>query len=224
MPLKDERSDRVTPSTFRVPGRIPIFPLPSVVFFPHTYLPLHIFEPRYREMVADAVRHGQCIGMALLREGWEEGYYGNPPIHEIGCVGRLASVQELPEGRYNIVLQGLERYEIREQFHDRPYREATITVKPTATEPPLTPEGRAEIVNLLQSWLGEASGQPPWPQLLQAQLPDEMLVNGIAGLLDFTPLEKQFLLEADSLLRRGRRLLELLRLQVQDGNGTKGSG
>ncbi|MFM8552112.1 MAG: LON peptidase substrate-binding domain-containing protein, partial [Nitrospiraceae bacterium] len=93
-------------AAFPVPERIPIFPLPNVVFFPRTYLSLHIFEPRYREMVADAAAGGQCVGMALLKEGWENDYYGNPPIFDLGCVGRLVTVQPLPDGRFNILLQG----------------------------------------------------------------------------------------------------------------------
>src|SRR5512145_454301 len=80
----------------QVPDIIPIFALPTVVFFPRTYLPLHVFEPRYREMVQDAAREGRCIGMALLKEGWESNYYGNPPIFSMGCVGRLVTVQLLP--------------------------------------------------------------------------------------------------------------------------------
>src|SRR5918997_2308167 len=91
-------------SPFDVPNRIPVFPLPNVVFFPKTYLPLHIFEHRYRDMIADAAAEGQCIGIALLKEGWEQNYYGNPPVFEVGCAGRLVSAQGLPDGRYNILL------------------------------------------------------------------------------------------------------------------------
>ena len=110
-PERDQSSRELSGKAqpFPVPERIPLFPLPNLVFFPKTYLPLHVFEPRYRQMVADAAAGGQCIGMALLKEGWEEQYDGNPPIFSIGCVGRLASVQALPDGRSNILLQGLEQ-------------------------------------------------------------------------------------------------------------------
>ena len=104
------RAEQVEP--FPIPDRLPVFPLPNVVLFPKTYLPLHIFEPRYRQMVADATIGGQCIAMALLKEGWETDYYGNPPIYPIMCVGRLVSVQSLADGRSNILLQGLERCNI----------------------------------------------------------------------------------------------------------------
>ena len=76
---------------------IPIFPLPNVVFFPDTYLPLHIFEPRYRDMITDADQDGQCIGMVLLKTGWEDDYYGNPPVFSLGCIGRIKNIQSLAD-------------------------------------------------------------------------------------------------------------------------------
>src|SRR5512144_2094739 len=92
-----DQPDNVVP--FPIPSRIPVFPLPNVVFFPKTYLPLHIFEPRYRRMVADVTMGGQCIAMALLKEGWEPDYYGNPAVYPALCIGRIVSVQPLPDGR-----------------------------------------------------------------------------------------------------------------------------
>ena len=121
-----DRSPSKHAEPFPIPNRLPVFPLPNVVFFPKTYLPLHIFEPRYRRMVADVTMGGQCIAMALLKEGWEPDYYGNPAIYPALCIGRIVSVQPLPDGRSNILLQGLERCEISEEHLDKPYREATI--------------------------------------------------------------------------------------------------
>ena len=120
---------------FIIPERVPVFALPNVVFFPKTYLPLHVFEPLYRQMVADAAAGGQCVAMALLKEGWETDYYGHPAIYPIGCVGRLLSVEPLPDGRSNILLQGLERYEIQEEFFEKPYREARVALKKATVEP-----------------------------------------------------------------------------------------
>ena len=88
---------------FTIPHRVPVFPLPNLVFFPKTYLPLHIFEPRYRQMVAEATAGGQCIAMALLKDGWETQYDENPPIYPLVCVGRLMSMQPLAGGRSNIL-------------------------------------------------------------------------------------------------------------------------
>src|SRR5437879_11507561 len=97
----------------RIPGVIPFFPLPNVVFFPRTYLPLHIFESRYRRMVRDAAASHQMIGMVLLKEGWETDYEGVPPIFPLGAVGRMVTVQALSDGRFNILLQALGRFKIQ---------------------------------------------------------------------------------------------------------------
>src|SRR5206468_7387829 len=83
----------VTP--FPIPARIPVFPLPNVVLFPKTYLPLHIFEPRYRAMVSDVAMNGQCIGMALLKEGWETDYYGHRDIRSEEHTSELQSRSDL---------------------------------------------------------------------------------------------------------------------------------
>ena len=97
---------------------LPLFPLPNVVLFPNVFLPLHIFEPRYREMVADALAGDRMIGMVLLRPGWEHDYDGRPPVYPIGCSGVITHVERLPDGRYNIVLRGLERFRILEEDHE----------------------------------------------------------------------------------------------------------
>ena len=98
---------------------LPLFPLPTVVLFPNVFLPLHIFEPRYREMVADALAGDRMIGMVLLRPGWEHDYEGRPAVYPIGCSGVITHVERLPDGRYNIVLRGIERFRILEEDHER---------------------------------------------------------------------------------------------------------
>src|SRR5262245_53659368 len=90
-------------------GSAPVFPLPNVVLFPHVALPLHIFEPRYREMIADALEGERLIAMALLKPGWEELYEEKPAIHEMVCLGRITAEESLEDGKYNIVLTGLTR-------------------------------------------------------------------------------------------------------------------
>ena len=86
-----------------LPGTIPIFPLPNVVLFPNVFLPLHIFEPRYRAMVADALAGDRIIGMVLLQPGYEANYEGRPPVFTIGCGGVITHADPLDDGRYNIV-------------------------------------------------------------------------------------------------------------------------
>ena len=212
------------PQTFRVPERIPLFPLPNVVFFPKTYLPLHVFEPRYREMVADVAASGHCIGMALLKEGWEGEYQGNPPIFPIGCVGRLATVQKLADGRSNILLQGIERYEIREEFYDKPYREATVTLKARTEVAALDAALRSHLLKLLLEYANISQDASALRVLARQAVADEILVNSISGSLDCSPLEKQFLLEAETLYQHARRLCDLIQFKLLERRGAKGWG
>jgi Lon protease-like protein len=92
-----------------LPPVIPLFPLGNVVLFPGVPVPLHIFEPRYRKLVSDALAGPRVVGMVLLRPGWESDYEGRPPVFEAGCAGVIDQCEELPDGHYNIVLDPLEK-------------------------------------------------------------------------------------------------------------------
>src|SRR6187549_2355854 len=109
-----------------LPSTIPIFPLPNVVLFPNVFLPLHIFEPRYRAMVADALRGDRIIGMTLLQPGFEADYDGRPAVYPLGCAGLITHSETLPDGRFNIVLRGLEKFRIVGEDESRSYRLAHI--------------------------------------------------------------------------------------------------
>src|SRR5437868_14051984 len=109
-----------------LPATIPLFPLPTVVLFPGVFLPLHVFEPRYRDMVADALDGDRMIGMVLLRPGWESNYEGRPPVFPIGCTGLITHVERLGDGRYNIVLRGVDRFRIVQEDQVRSYRRAAV--------------------------------------------------------------------------------------------------
>ena len=218
------RDQRDAVAQFPIPSRIPVFPLPNVVLFPKTYLPLHIFEPRYKAMVSDAAKTGQCIGMALLKNGWETDYYGNPPVFSRGCVGRLASVQPLTDGRSNILLQGLARFEIEREWYDNKYREATISLAVRGTEASLDPTVRRRLFGVLESYLRSRNDVPTWQEIFREEASDEIVVNALSTYLDCTPLEKQFLLEADSLHQQARRLSDLIEFMMHDGSGAKGCG
>lgn len=227
MPIKHRRgaagqvaSEKSEP--FPIPDRCPVFPLPNVVFFPKTYLPLHIFEPRYRQMVADATAGGQCIAMALLKEGWESDYYGNPPVYPVVCVGRLVSVQPLPDGRSNILLQGLERGAIQEEYFDKPYRQATIRPTVRAVEPELDGDVRRRLVETLAQYLQTRDDSTAWQGFFREDVSDEVLVNTLSTYVECTPLEKQFLLEAEGLHQRARRLNDLIQFLLHDHHGAKG--
>src|SRR5688572_21685506 len=113
-----------------LPPTIPVFPLPNVVLFPSVFLPLHIFEPRYRRMVDDALNGDRIVGMVLLRPGWEGNYEGRPPVYPIGCAGVITHAERLPDGRFNIVLRGMEKFRITGEDADRPYRLAHVEAVP----------------------------------------------------------------------------------------------
>src|SRR5881227_626950 len=101
---------------------LPIFPLPNVVLFPNVFLPLHIFEPRYREMVADALTSDRIIGMTLLRPGYGADYEGRPAIYDVGCAGVITHSQPLADSRYDIVLRGMEKFRVTSEDQSRSYR------------------------------------------------------------------------------------------------------
>lgn len=213
-------SERTEP--FPIPNRLPVFPLPNVVFFPKTYLPLHIFEPRYRQMVADAARGHRCIAMALLKEGWEEDYYGNPAIYPTLCVGRIMSAQPLSDGRSNILLQGLDRCDIQEEHFEKPYREATIRLKPQPSVEKLAVDVRRSLIELLSRYLQTREDNTAWQGFFREEVSDDVLVNTLSTYLECTPLEKQFLLESDGLLQQARRLNDLIQFMLHDQHGARG--
>lgn len=196
-----------------LPPIIPVFPLPNVVLFPNVFLPLHIFEPRYREMVGDALAGDRLIGIALLRPGWENDYEGRPPVYPIGCAGLVTHTDRLDDGRFNIILRGLEKFRITGEEVDRSYRRAHV-------EPLLEtcPEAERQAVrserHRLEALMAPIVERGGADQLLPTSMPDEDLVNALAQYLQLEPLEKQALLERNGLLERCRSLVELLEMKV----------
>lgn len=189
-----------------LPERIPLFPLPNVVLFPGMPLPLHVFEPRYRKMVEDARAGHHTIGMVLLRSGWEKEYAGRPPVYPVGCAGRMDQVEALPNGRFNIVLRGLARFRIADEHPGEPYRVASIVPLEDATGDAAALE--AARARLLAA-IGKASDGPA-VLVLQNDLPAPAFVNALCQSLDLEPVERQSLLDCDSVEARCRRLLEIL--------------
>ena len=120
----------VAQSAESIPPVIPIFPLEVTMLFPGVSRPLHIFEPRYRAMVADALKGDRIIGMATLRPGYEADYQGRPPVYDIGCAGVITEVEELPDGRFNIVLRGVVKFRVTGEDDSRTYRLARIDAMP----------------------------------------------------------------------------------------------
>ncbi len=192
---------------------IPIFPLPNVVLFPNVFLPLHIFEPRYREMVADTLDGDRMIGMALLRPGWESDYEGRPAVFPIGCAGLITHQERLPDGRYNIILRGLQKFRIREEEGGRSYRVAHIEKIDEPGDVVDVGEIRAARRKLEALLVPQPSGRGHDPKV-PPSMSDEDLINALAQYMELEPLEKQALLERDGLLARCRSLIELLEIKM----------
>src|SRR5687767_6998991 len=111
---------------------LPLFPLPNIVFFPHTRLPLHVFEPRYRQMVRDALDGDQRIGIILLKPGWEADYFGAPGTFDFGTLGTIEQAVPLEDNRFNIVVRGDVRFRIVDEVSRVPYRTARVLAYPEA--------------------------------------------------------------------------------------------
>jgi uncharacterized protein len=188
--------------------RVPIFPLPGAILFPRSQLPLHIFEPRYREMVRDAVDGTGRIAMIQPHRLDDD---NQAPLYTVGCVGELVGVEELDDGRFNIVLLGSNRFRlVRESQLDAPYRCAEVDIEAFDDEepPPLVLIQRAEVEREARR-LGDAMGLAiDWAAV--AKLDDEMLVNAIAQVAPFDVGAKQALLEQPTLESRADLLVQLM--------------
>ena len=206
-----------------LPPSIPLFPLPNVVLFPNVFLPLHIFEPRYRQMIADALQGDRIIGMTLLRPGYEANYEGRPAIYPIGCAGVITHSQPLGDGRYDIVLRGMEKFRIRAEDGSRPYRighvDGISEVVPTDESVPLRHQ-RQRLEAVLAAAIERVRAEPKFPP----SVPDEDLVNALAQYLDLDVLEHQALLECNGVLSRCLALIDLLEMRTMALRGTKWIG
>ena len=205
-----------------LPSTIPIFPLPNVVLFPNVFLPLHIFEPRYRQMITDALTGERMIGMVLLQPGYEPDYEGVPPVYPIGCAGLITHVERLTDGRFNIVLRGLERFRIVGE--EAPagkvlYRRAHVAPL-SEVNPPDRAERLRDARQRLEALLAPLFSGTLAARGLPQQMPDDELINALAQYLELEPIEKQALLERDGALQRCLSLVELLEMKaLMDKNG-----
>ncbi len=199
-----------------LPPTIPIFPLPNVVLFPNVFLPLHIFEMRYRAMVTEALAGDRIIGMTLLRPGFEVEYEGTPAIYPVGCAGVITHAEPLADGRFNIVLRGMEKFRVLDETLRSGYRLATVEGMPeTLVEgdrPELT-EHRRRLEALLAAAVERQAGEPRFPPAV----PDEDLVNALAQYLELETVERQALLERNGTLARCVGLIELLEMKRLGG-------
>jgi Lon protease-like protein len=199
-----------------LPPVIPIFPLPNVVLFPNVFLPLHIFEPRYRQMVTDALAGDRIIGMVLLRPGYRADYEGRPPVYSVGTAGVITHSEALPDGRFNIVLRGIEKFRIAGEDASRAYRLARIEPlpEPAVADRDAIRHERRRLEATLRDMVERAGNDPRFPPAIA----DADLVNALAQYLALEPLERQALLERDGILARARGLSELLEIKMLTTN------
>jgi len=186
-----------------------LFPLPSLVLFPHTVQPLHIFEPRYRDMTADALADDRLIAMVLHQPGWEKDYDGRPNIHEVACLGRVIADQRLPDGRYNLLLQGIARVRIlAERADDKRYRTAEVELMPDSAPPKDEAALRSRLAELVLARFGTGEQER---RHLETMFASDLSLGAMCDVLGFAlPLtldHKQALLKVSSVAARVASLI-----------------
>jgi hypothetical protein len=164
-------------------------------------------------MVSDALEQDRIIGMVLLRPGWESDYEGRPPVYNVGCAGLITHAERLADGRFNIVLQGLEKFSIEDEDASLPYRLARVRSHEESVRAQEKEEMREARRRLEALLVPQAQGRGMDPKV-PPSMPDEDLINALAQYLELEPVEKQALLEREGLLARCRSLIELLEMKV----------
>ncbi|RKG98231.1 ATP-dependent protease [Corallococcus praedator] len=191
----------------RATGALKVFPLPSAVLFPHTVIPLHIFEPRYRELVRDALATDRVLALGQLESGWEGSYEGRPPLQSMLCAGVIVWDEQVEDGRYNILLQGVSRVRLVEELPaDKLYRQVRAQALPDL--PYTGPEEEQ-----LRQAVFELAGRVP-PSFAENLLPvaaragGGMLADVVASAVVPDPERRQELLGALDVRRRLELVLE----------------
>lgn len=206
---------------------IPVFPLPTTVFYPGTPLPLHIFEPRYRQMTADALEGKRMIGMVLLKPNWEEDYFGKPQIFPVGCVGNIENEIKHSDGKYNFTLTGLRRFRIISEEDGKLYRQAKIELLEENNEQEIIEgqpnECREKLIENFREFIGlipegkSKIKEPDWN--LGTKLSE--FVDRFAYQLDLSLEQKQSFLEEQDVLKRAEFLHSFLKMKIDLVNLSK---
>lgn len=193
---------------------LPLFPLPNLVFFPRTRLPLHVFEPRYRQMVSDAVANDHRFGIVLLRPGWEKDYFGAPPIYGCGTVGEIEQAVPLDDGRFNLLVRGEVRFRVLGEVSKDPYRTARVIVQPERSRDVSRSYAQKEwLAELSRQYLHYLPDQVAVPEIETVEL--EALTNALIMSLNIELPEKQRLLEIDDLLMRAEEIGKELKNRIE---------
>ena len=184
--------------------RLSIFPLAGALLFPGLQLPLHIFEPRYRAMVSDALARDQRIAMIQ-----PQGTHDGAPLYRIGCVGKIGEFETNDEGRYNLVLQGISRFRVlRELTVTTPFRQVEAELISDDDDTALSAIERAGFEREARSFATSQGYAVDWESV--GRLDDAALINGVAQIAPFDLAAKQALLEAHTLAARCELLIQLM--------------
>ena len=184
---------------------LPLFPLPNIVFFPHTRLPLHVFEPRYRQMIKDVMEADQRFGIVLLRPGWEADYFGAPNVYELGTLGTVEQAVPLDDGRFNIVVRGDVRFRILDEVSRVPYRTARVIAEPEiARDIDKAYAQREWLADLSRQYLKYLPDQTAVPEIETVDL--DALTNALIMSLNLDIEEKQKLLELADVVDRAENI------------------
>ena len=202
-----------------LPDVIPVFPLSGVILLPRAHLPLNIFEPRYLAMVRDALAADSVIGMIQPRESSASA--AEPPLFQVGCLGRIVEHEDTPDGRILLALEGLARFKIGEELaRTTPYRKAQVSYDAFETDGAeaslASPDVRESLIEALKKYLDLRGLQADWDALSIA--PDERLINAMAMICPFEPGEKQALIEAGQLEERADLMIALMDFALQAGH------
>lgn len=201
-----------------LPQTIPIFPLPGALLLPRSRLPLHLFEPRYLQMLEDALKTPERL-VGMIQPNEVPGRSGNG-LHAIGCAGRIMQFSETEDGRYLITLGGASRFRVIKEIEGfTPYRRCDVSWdgfdRDLGTEEKDAGFDRAAFLKLLERYFDARELSADWDTLKEAD--DELLLNSLSMMLDFDPEDKQALLEAPSLTTRRETLVTLLEYQLRGG-------
>ena len=203
-----------------LPGSLPLFPLTGAVLLPRGQLPLNIFEPRYLEMVDYALTGDRLIGMIQPTES--EDAVLRPRLSQVGCAGKIVAFRESDDNRYLITLSGICRYRLTSEMQTTtPWRAGTCDFAPFAGDLAQQSEEqipRERLLAALKTYLSSRDMKADWKSVLTA--PGEALVNALAMMCPFDPVEKQALLEAPSFQERASTLMSLLEMGGEAGPTT----
>jgi Lon protease-like protein len=208
-------SDGLSSKVSMLPAILPLFPLPQVVLFPQTFLPLHVFEPRYQELAVDILNSHHHLVIALMRENPDQGTFGETvATFDVGCLAEVVRAEPVTGGRWKLLLQGKEAVRLLQEHPGKPYRQVETELLPFDDAQLWHGPHRRRLMEALRVYATSEGVGVQLEELLELPLEDAGRLNTLAMALDFEPTERQFLLEARDLPTLADRMLQLLDFAV----------